>query len=173
VRQSQSQLTAEVNKWNACFPVGTPVLYTPVAGLQETRIEYTRSTATIVAGASAVVWITGHMCAIAIAWLKPMPEYSMPRPAAQLHGLRSVSGLIFAVGPLMAYYRRVIDCVQRAGLDPQAAELSVLFHDVLEGHCHPMTRRYSERVKQSRQVLRRHDALNVFLTGCQHAKVGR
>jgi hypothetical protein len=171
VRKTKREAQAEVEKWNESYPVGTPVLYTPVAGFGETRVEYTRAKARIVAASEPVVWITGHLCAIAISWLKPMPRYSMQRDAPALLRLSEMARLIFVVGPLMGYYQRVIHCVQRAGLDAQAAELSVLFHDVLEGQRHPVSGLDVEGIQQRGDVIGRHDTLDVIVRRGLHTEL--
>jgi hypothetical protein len=59
--------------WNASNPVGTPVRYWTGAREGEGQTGETRSTARVLGGHTAVVWVTGHDACIALTHVDPIP----------------------------------------------------------------------------------------------------
>jgi hypothetical protein len=148
-------------------------LYVPVAGYQETRIEWTRSKAIVAAGKSAVCWITGHLCAMDITWLKPMPAAARPARATPLLLGADALRLILHVYPLMANYRLAVHCVAGCSLNPQAPQLPVLFLHVLERELYFGSVLQAESIQQGSDVFGRHHALDMIFRLCEHPEIGR
>jgi hypothetical protein len=153
--------------------VGTPVLYVPIAGCQETRIEWTRSNAIVVAGKSAVCWITGHYCAMDLSWLKPMPGAARQSLAARLLSSADAFRYILHVNPLMANYRLAVHGVARCGLNPHSPDLPVLSFQVLERELYFGSLMQTERIEQASDVLSGNDALYVIFRLSHNAVLGR
>ncbi|HLJ76902.1 MAG TPA: hypothetical protein VKT75_05790 [Acidobacteriaceae bacterium] len=163
MKLTKTQLREQVELWNARYPVGTAVLYTHVAASGETRIEYTRSKAAIAAGSTAVVWITGHWCAVAIAWLTPHPE--LPRRTALEPLLRTLHAFrpLLLINPLMAVNRLALQAVVFRGLDPHAPDFPVLSLHVLEGEYYLGAIVQAEGIQQFSDVVCGHDALDAIV----------
>ncbi|MFJ6487034.1 hypothetical protein [Streptomyces californicus] len=70
---------AEVDRWNAQYPVGTPVVAYPGCRPEDdskcTRLTTrTRSAASVLGGHTAVVWVEGHSACISLTHVDPRPE---------------------------------------------------------------------------------------------------
>lgn len=70
-------VTAE--RWNAQYPVGTPVFAYPACRPEdhptdEQLVTRTRSTASVLGGHTAVVWVEGHGACISLTHVDPRPE---------------------------------------------------------------------------------------------------
>ncbi|WP_435285171.1 hypothetical protein [Streptomyces bacillaris] len=67
------------DKWNSLHPVGTPVTaypgFRPEDDPKCTRlVTRTRSTASVLGGHTAVVWVEGHSACISLTHVDPRPE---------------------------------------------------------------------------------------------------
>lgn len=93
VRRTKSEAEELCRLWNETHSVGDCVRYTP-AGWGDTALERTRTIAVVIAQTSAVVWITNHICAIAIDWLQPPPIMRRRRWANKHDPRRAALGLI-------------------------------------------------------------------------------
>lgn len=71
--------TAEVDRWNSQYPVGTPVFAYPGCRPEDdpkcTQLTTrTRSAASVLGGHNAVVWVEGHGACISLTHVYPRPE---------------------------------------------------------------------------------------------------
>lgn len=172
VKRTRAQLEEVCRAWNEAYPVGTSVLYEPVAGDGETRIEWTRTKAIVAAGKSAVCWITGHMCALDIRWLQPKPGFTRPAIPTPLLCGSDAFRLILHVNPLMAKYRLAFECVGRCWLNPHTPDFPVLSLHVLERELYFGALMQAESIQEGSDVLRPDDALYMIFRLRDNAEVG-
>jgi hypothetical protein len=59
-RKSIEQLEAECIVWNHKHPIGTRVIYHPIIGEKPGRERVTRTSAQVLSGHTAVVWLEGE-----------------------------------------------------------------------------------------------------------------
>jgi hypothetical protein len=69
----------KASAWNAAHPEGTYVRYWTGAREGAGQTGRTRSTARVLGGHTAVVWVTGHGACIALTHVQPEPESTLHR----------------------------------------------------------------------------------------------
>jgi hypothetical protein len=173
VKRTLEELEEVCRTWNEANPVGTPVVYQAVAGCCETRIQWTRTKAVVIAGKSAVCWITGHVCAIALTWLRPIPASAVPALRMPLLLGTDAFWLRLVINPLMAHHRLTIQCVGRRWLNPHSPDFPVLFLHVLEREYYFGALLQTESIEQSSHVFRLDDALYTVLRLRESAEFSR
>lgn len=74
-----ARLTAQqlADQWNTRYPIGTPVTAYPSLRPEddptdERLVTHTRSTASVLGGRTAVVWVDGHGACIALSHVDPV-----------------------------------------------------------------------------------------------------
>ena len=58
--EKAAELVEQCDRWNEQYPVGTLVEYHPIIDEPEHRLRKTRSTAQVLSGHTAVVWLEGE-----------------------------------------------------------------------------------------------------------------
>jgi hypothetical protein len=67
---SQAKL---IDKWNRAFAVGTQIRYWTGAREGIGKTSFTRSTAQLLGGHTAVVWVDGESACVALSHVEPVP----------------------------------------------------------------------------------------------------
>lgn len=79
--------TLAADLWNAQHAVGTPVHYWPMTVQEEPRTGRTRSTAQVLGGHTAVVWVEGCAGAISLSHVEALPQAGDPRDTEQARAI--------------------------------------------------------------------------------------